>query len=133
MATQRALSIPVRIGIFLPSLNGGGAERVVVTFANEFAVRGYDVDLVLATAQGPYLKDVSAAVRIVDLKAVRAIKAVFPLIRYLLRERPVAMLTAMTHVNVVAILVRIMAPVKTRLVVSERTTINFIYFLFEYS
>ncbi len=48
-----------RIAIFLPSLNGGGAERVMVTLANAFAVRGYAVDLVLAKAEGPYLSRVS--------------------------------------------------------------------------
>lgn len=113
-----------RIAIFLPSLNGGGAERVMVTLANAFAARGYEVDLVLAAAQGPYLKDVSAAVRIVDLKAGRVIMALLPLMRYLRRQRPVAMLTAMTHANVVALLARRLARVPTRLVVSERTTIS---------
>jgi len=114
-----------RIAIFLPSLNGGGAERVMVTLANAFAQRGYAVDLVLAVAEGPYLSQVSESVRIVDLNAGRVIKALLPLLRYLQRERPVAMLSAMTHANVVAILARMLARVPMRLVVSERTTISF--------
>ncbi len=113
-----------RIAIFLPSLNGGGAERVMVTLANAFAARGYAVDLVLAVAQGPYLVNVAAAVRIVDLKAGRVIKALPPLVRYLWQERPLAMLSAMTHANVVAILARMLACASVRLVVSERSTIS---------
>ena len=113
-----------RIAIFLPSLNGGGAERVMVTLANQFSARGYAVDLVLALAQGPYLPNVSAGVRIVDLKASRVLKALLPLTRYLHRERPSAMLAAMTHANLIAILGRMMARVKTRLVISERITIS---------
>lgn len=113
-----------KIAIFLPSLNGGGAERVMVTLANAFAARGYAVDLVLAVAQGPYLKDVAEAVRIVDLKVGRVVLAMWPLLRYLRRERPVAMLTAMTHANVVALLAKMLARVSTRLVVSERTTVT---------
>lgn len=116
-----------RIAIFLPSLNGGGAERVMVTLANAFARRGYAVDLVLAAAQGPYLKDVSRDVRVVDLKAGRVIKALLPLARYLRQERPVAMLVAMTHANVVALLARMLARVPTRLVLSERSTISVEY------
>ncbi|MDR7921524.1 glycosyltransferase [Thermosynechococcus sp. HY213] len=113
-----------RIAIFLPSLAGGGAERVMVTLANGFAARGYAVDLVLASAVGPYLKDVAPAVRVVDLRAGRVIKALWPLVRYLRCERPLAMLSAMNHANVVAILARRLAAASTRLVVSERTTIS---------
>ncbi len=113
-----------RLAIFLPSLNGGGAERVMVTLANAMATRGFRVDLVLAAARGPYLKDVVPAVRVVDLKAGRVIKALLPLAGYLRRERPVAMLSAMGHANVVALLARKLARVSVRVVVSERNTIS---------
>lgn len=113
-----------RIAIFLPSLSGGGAERVMVTLANAFAEQGYAVDLVLAKVGGPYLSQVSDAVRVVDLKAGRVIIALWPLLRYLRREEPVAMLSAMTHANLVAILARILARTPKRLVVSERSTIT---------
>ena len=113
-----------RISIFLPSLNGGGAERVMVTLANGFAARGYAVDLVLASAQGPYLGDVSSDVRIVDLQAGRVIKALVPLARHLRRTRPAALLSAMNHANVVAALAHRWSGVPSRLVLSEHTTIS---------
>lgn len=113
-----------RLAIFLPTLNGGGAERVMVTLANAFAARGFKVDLVLATATGPYLKDVAPSVRVVDLQADRVIKALVPLARYIRRERPMAMLSAMGHANVVALLARKLAQVPVHLVVSERSTIS---------
>lgn len=113
-----------RLAIFLPTLGGGGAERVMVALANAIAARGFVVDLVLASASGPYLKDVSPAVRIVDLRAGRVIKALLPLVRYLRRERPQAMLSAMGHANVVALLARKLARVPTRVVVSERGFIS---------
>ncbi|TPG20632.1 glycosyltransferase [Variovorax guangxiensis] len=112
--------IPSVIAIFLPSLNGGGAERVMVTIANAFAARGFQVDLVLASAQGPYLKDVSSAVRVVNLKAKRVSKALWPLTMYLRRERPRTLLSALSHANVIALLAKKLAGVPLRLVVSER-------------
>lgn len=113
-----------RIAIFLPSLNGGGAERVMVTLANGFADRGCQVDLVLASAKGPYLKDVHPSLRVVDLRAGRVLKALLPLAQYLRRERPVAVLSAMNHANVIAVLARAIARVSCRVVVSERTNIS---------
>lgn len=112
------------VTIFLPSLNGGGAERVMVTLANAIAARGFKVDLVLASAVGPYLDDVSPEVRIVDLKAGRVSKAFFPLVQYLRHERPTALLSAMGHCNVVAILACRLARAACRVVVSERGTIS---------
>lgn len=111
-----------RIAIFLPSLRGGGAERVMVTLANGFAERGYSVDLVLASAEGPYLGRVDDSVRVMDLKAGRVLHSLPKLIRYLRQERPKAMLSALTHANVVAIVAKICAGVSMRLVISERST-----------
>lgn len=113
-----------KIGFFLPSCDGGGAERVVITLANGFAARGYDVDLILAASKGPYLVDISASVRVVDLKAGRLIKSLLPLIRYIYRERPSAILSAMDHANLIALMARAIARTPTRIVVSVHNTIS---------
>lgn len=114
----------VAVAIFIPSLDGGGAERAVVALANGIATRGYRVDLVLSAAKGPYLSDVLPQVRVVDLQTPKVIKSLWPLVRYLRHEKPRAMLSALNHANVVAVLARALARVGTRLVVSERTTIS---------
>lgn len=120
IASSSAATPPRHIALYLPSLRGGGAERVMATLANGFAARGHRVDLVLAQAEGPYLADVSDQVRIVDLNRRRVLSSLWPLARYLRKERPDAMLSALNHANVIAILARKLARVTTRLVVSER-------------
>lgn len=109
------------ISIYLPSLRGGGAERAMVTLANGFAERGYQVDLVLAKAEGPYLNDVAARVNVVNLKAPRVLASLPGLVRYLRRKRPTVMFSAMGHANVVAVLACRLSRVPTRMVVSERS------------
>lgn len=111
------------LAIYLPSLRGGGAERVMVTLANGFASRGHRVDLVLARAEGAYLTEVAPAVRVVDLNKGRVLASLLPLARYLRRERPDAILSALNHANIVAILARKIARVPIRLVVSERNSL----------
>jgi glycosyltransferase involved in cell wall biosynthesis len=114
----------MRLAIYVPSLRGGGAERVMVTLANGFAERGYEVDLVLAKAEGPYLKEVADAVRVVDLKSMRVLTSLPGLVRYLRRVRPRALLSAMGHSNVVAVFAKVLARVPTRVVVSERNNFS---------
>lgn len=112
---------PRHIALYLPSLRGGGAERVMVMLANGFAARGHHVDLVLARADGPYLAEVAAGVRVVDLARNRVLASLLPLVRYLRRERPDAMLSALNHANIIAILARKLARLPLRLVVSEHS------------
>jgi glycosyltransferase involved in cell wall biosynthesis len=115
---------PDRLTLFLPSLRGGGAERVMVNLANRFAAKGRSVDLVLVSAEGPYLKEVSDRVDIVDLGCKRTYDAVFPLARHLRRTRPKAMLATMTHANIIAWAARLTARVPTRLMVREANTFS---------
>src|SRR3989442_572508 len=48
------------VALFLPSLEAGGAERVMLSLALGFADRGLAVDLVLVRAEGTYLAEVGA-------------------------------------------------------------------------
>ena len=111
-----------RVAIYLPSLGGGGAERITVTLANAIAARGHQVDFLLAKREGPYLKDVSPGIRVVDLGHRRTFASLLPLARYLRRERPDALLSGLNHANIVAILARMIARVPTRLVVTEHNS-----------
>lgn len=97
---------------------------MMVILANEFARRNFVVYLVLAAAEGPYLETVSREVRVIDLKSNRVVKSLPGLVRFLRRERPDVMLSAMWYVNAVAIAARILSRVPMRLVVSERNTFS---------
>jgi glycosyltransferase involved in cell wall biosynthesis len=107
------------IALFLPSLGGGGAERVMLTLGATFAAEGRRVDLVLATTAGPYLDQVPAAVRLVDLGTHRVLTSLPRLVAYLRRERPRAMISAMGHTNIVALWGKQLARVATRIIVTE--------------
>lgn len=112
------------LAIYLPSVRGGGAERAMVTLANAFTERGVFVDFVLAKAEGPYLNELCTEVRIIDLNSCRVALSLPGLVAYLRQERPQALLSALNHANVIAVLGRYLAGVPTRLVVSERNTLS---------
>ena len=56
-----------KIAFFINNLNGGGAERVALTIANILASQGYSIILILNKKSGPYLSDVSKAIKLVEL------------------------------------------------------------------
>jgi len=113
-----------RVAFFLPSLDGGGAERVLVNLAQGFAKRGLRVDMVLAKAKGPYLSQVPLEVQVVDLGARRVLYSLPSLVRYLRQERPQAMLSTLNHANIMALWAKKLAHVPTRLVVREANTVS---------
>lgn len=113
-----------RLALFLPSLVGGGAERVILNLSAALVVHDYPVDLVLQCAEGFYLSQVPAEVRLVDLRTSRMLNSLRPLADYLRRERPTALLAAMMHTNGIAIVAGKLARVKTRIVISEHVNVS---------
>lgn len=117
-----------RLAVLTSTMGGGGAQRSMVRLAGGLAERGYDVDLVLGRRDEDdhYRGEVSDTVRIVSLDASRALFSVPSLIRYLRRERPVAMVTSLDYMNVLGVWARRLARVPTRVVVNEQNTLSMV-------
>ena len=110
------------IALFLPSLAGGGAEKVFLHLGQGFAERGAEVHLLLARAEGPYLPSVPDSLKIVDLRAPRVLRSIPALIGYLRKVRPDVVLSALDHANVAALWAQKLARVPTRVVVTVHNT-----------
>jgi glycosyltransferase involved in cell wall biosynthesis len=108
--------------MFMADLAGGGAERMMLNLAGGLAARGVRVDLVLVRAEGPYLADVPAEVRRVDLQRRTTSGAIPALAAYLRRERPDALLATLRHVSLAAAIAHALAGVDTALFVREANT-----------
>ena len=114
-----------KITLFLPSIGCGGAERVTVNLAEGIVALGFEVDLVFVTSDDPpLLTDIPAGVKLIDLEAGRVANSLPKLIRYLRQERPIALLSALEHTNVIALVAARLARVDTRVVVSVHTTLS---------
>ena len=104
---------------FLPNFAGGGAERAFLRLAGGLAEHG-PVDLVVAGTGGPLVDEVPATVSVIDLGCSRVATAPVPLARYLRRVRPRALISAITHANLVAILAHSLARSRAALIVNEQ-------------
>jgi glycosyltransferase involved in cell wall biosynthesis len=106
--------------IFLGSLEGGGVERVMSNIANKFSENDYTVDVVLVSKSGIYLNNLSSKIRVINLNRGRSIFSIFALARYLRKNKPKALLSAIDYINVIAIVAHTISLSKAKLVVSER-------------
>jgi glycosyltransferase involved in cell wall biosynthesis len=89
------------VGLFLPALAGGGAERAMLHLASGLAERGLKIDLVLAEAEGEYLEQVPSGIRVIDLqsKFPVVISKTLALRRYLQKEQPDVLFSALDIVS----------------------------------
>lgn len=108
-----------RLAIFLPSLDGGGAEKMMLALAERFVARGVQCDLVIAISKGQFLDKVPTGVRLVELSKKKTIHAVFALTKYLHRESPDTLLATIFAANICALIASAMAPRKLRTVICE--------------
>lgn len=92
-----------RISIFLPSLRGGGAERIMINLARGFSEQGIDVDLVVAKLEGAYMALVPKGVNVVNLNVKRVLFTLIPLSRYIMTRNPKAIISTMDHCNLISI------------------------------
>jgi glycosyltransferase involved in cell wall biosynthesis len=113
-----------KVACFIPDLSDGGAQRAVIKLVGGILARGLAVDLVLVNREGVHLRRVDARARVVDLAAGRVAKAIVPLARYIARARPRALISFLSHANVVAVAARALARADTRLAVVEQNTVS---------
>jgi len=92
----------IHLAFFIPTLAGGGAERVVVTLANAFAEAGHTVDLFLTSRCGPQSDLVSSQVSVIDFGRWHTWHAIPDLVRTLRQRQPDVLVSALFSAMVAA-------------------------------
>ncbi|MFP6604473.1 MAG: glycosyltransferase [Pirellulaceae bacterium] len=115
---------PLTVSCFLPSLAGGGAERITVNLLQALKDFPVQLELVLADKSGPYLGDVPSTVPVVSLGTKHIRRSCRPLARYLQKQQPDILLSHLSHANLAAVLARKRSRTSTRLVLVEHLTMS---------
>ena len=92
------------IALFIRDLRAGGAQRVFVNLSAGLARRGYQVDLIVARAEGTLCAQVDPHVHLVNLDARGALASIPRLRRYLRTRRPTVLLSTIHYVNIAALI-----------------------------
>lgn len=100
----------------IPSLAGGGAEKVFVNLVNHLDPSVFEVTLInLTSSNSKYV--VSDEVRVLNLNAKRVRNALFKIIMLVNKEKPDLIISTLGHLNFMLLLLKGFFPRKTKLVI----------------
>lgn len=109
------------VALFVPSLGGGGAERVMLELARQLARRRFAVDFLVTRGGGALWGSVPENVRLLNLNSWKVVASLPGLVRYVRRERPAALLSTLEASNVTALLAKRFFARDLRLIVRQQS------------
>ncbi len=96
----------------------------MIYLANELVEQGAEVELLVVDASGPLRPEIDERVRLTEMEAGGIIAALPFLVRYLRSRKPDALLSTLTHANVMTIWAGKFAGASARVFVREATTLS---------
>lgn len=91
----------------------------MLTIAENISNKGFSVEILVLENKGALKNKVPKNIKIISLNSSRALYSLFGVFKYLRKSKPDVMLSALGHINIVAILAKILSRVKFRLVITE--------------
>ena len=116
-----------RIALFLPSLVGGGAERMMLEIARLLTDAGLTVDLIVTRAGGAWWSCVPSSARLINLNAWKTPTCLPSLVRYIRRERPDAMIAAIFQCCTIALVAKWLVRGRLPLILRQETPYSSFY------
>jgi glycosyltransferase involved in cell wall biosynthesis len=114
-----------RLLFLIPTLTGGGAERVVVTLLQHLDRSRFELALaVVDTRDAAFREQVPVDVEFIDLACRRVRQALPKLVRLLWRRRPDVVMSTLGHLNLALAMLLPLLPDGTRYVARETTVVS---------
>lgn len=114
-----------RVLFLIPTLTGGGAERVIVTLLQHLDRSQFALTLaVVDTRDAAFMVDVPTDVELVDLGCRRVRQALPKIIALLWKKQPDVVLSTLGHLNLALSIAMPLLPRKTRYLARETTIVS---------
>jgi glycosyltransferase involved in cell wall biosynthesis len=112
--------VPKKIGLLLPSLKFGGAERVALNLAKALKEAGAQVEFLLMSKEGEFLAEAEKHFTVVDLKCSKTYKLPAKLLAYFIKQRPDVLISSFWKLNLCSCLAKMLFP-QVRLLLWEHS------------
>jgi len=113
-----------KILFLIPSLAGGGAERVFSLLLAHLDRSRFELHLGLLQAEGPFLPEVPPDVTIHKLHVSRVRYALPALLKLVWRLKPHTVLSTLSHLNLALAICKFLMPRSTRLILRQAWSVN---------
>lgn len=95
-----------KLMIVLPTLEGGGAQRVMVTLARNINKQKFEVFLLAIDGTGPYRKNIPESVNLIDLKIKRVRYSAKKIITTVNEVKPDLLLSTLGYLSILILAIR---------------------------
>jgi glycosyltransferase involved in cell wall biosynthesis len=112
------------IAFFLPNLAGGGAERVMLDIARGLLSKGYKVDLVLCSLDGPYISELPVGINLQNLNTTRIRNSFFKFYKYLKTNPDKPIVVTLQYANLFCLFFKKFLGVKNKIIIRESNAIS---------
>ncbi len=113
-----------RILFLIPFMNGGGAERVIMTLLSHLDRKVYEPILVMMKREGRYLDMIPKDIEVIDLKASQARYAVFKIIAVIKEKKPDVVFSTLAYLNLIVAMIRPFFSKKMTFIARESNTVS---------
>lgn len=111
-----------KVAFFLPSLEGGGAEKNVINFVKYLDKKKYRVSLILAEKKGVFLNELPKDIIVKDLGGAFIFNVFIKLIGYFKEESPDIFISTFDRFNLVNLSAKFFSGKRFNFVIMEQTT-----------
>ncbi len=113
--------------MFIPSLKGGGAERVSSKIASRLDPKLFDTILVVGKKEGEYVSALPANLAVRDLNKAHMRGCIIPLAFLFCREKPDVVISFMHHSNIAVLLAKALSFSPVKVITAERNVMEYVY------
>lgn len=117
----------IKLFVFIPSLRGGGAEKVSSKIASRLDPKLFDTTLVVGKKEGEYVSVLPVNLLVRDLDKAHVRDCIIPLAFLFRREKPDVVISFMHHSNIVALLAKMLSFSSVKIITAERNVMEYVY------
>lgn len=114
-----------KIFLIIPTLKGGGAERVVLNIAKNLNQNKFNIYLIICCPGNDFKDEIPEYINVKELNYKHVYQSIPKLALLITKEKPDLIFSALSHMNLATIISNIISPVKTKVIISEHNTYSF--------
>ena len=100
------MDVKKKVFFIVPSMRGGGSERVMSILLTHLDRSKFDVVLILLKKEGRYLEDLPNDLKIIDLNVSHARKAMLKIAKLIREEKPNVVFSTLGYLNILISIIR---------------------------